>query len=150
MSKEKLVRKVSFTPAFDKRHAKPEKNYGIHGVEIRFSLSGKKGAIVWGIYTDWLLKKTLTDKSWPGFKSKSFHDDGMPMGGRTGMEIMTHSHEPQFVSHTKSTDECNFVGKEGCYYNAEFLAGGELFDVLIEQGEEAMWKVLEDRYKAIE
>ena len=36
---------VHAEPAFDKRNGDPKKNYGIHGVNLRFVLKSKLGAV---------------------------------------------------------------------------------------------------------
>jgi len=44
--KEKFERIVRTRPPFDKRNPNPNKNYGIHGVDIWFILKGKKGGLI--------------------------------------------------------------------------------------------------------
>lgn len=51
MYKKELV----FTRAFDKRDPDPEKNYGIHGMEMIFLLSGKLATVQFVLYTNWQL-----------------------------------------------------------------------------------------------
>lgn len=41
-----MKQEIKVIPAFDKRHADPSKNYGIHGAEMLFILTGEKGAVV--------------------------------------------------------------------------------------------------------
>ena len=46
---QRIVKK---NKAFDKRHKDPEKNYGIHGVELHFILKGSHGASQFLLYTN--------------------------------------------------------------------------------------------------
>jgi hypothetical protein len=52
---KKLERIIEFTPAFDKRDPNPKKNYGVHGVELRFVVKGEAGAVQFLIFTNWHL-----------------------------------------------------------------------------------------------
>ena len=40
-----LKREIRWRPAFDKRHSDPKKNYGIHGVEMKWLLTVPDGFI---------------------------------------------------------------------------------------------------------
>lgn len=53
----KYRQEIIFTPAYDKRHKDPTRNYGIHCVEIRFHLYGPKGVVQFVLYTNWHLPK---------------------------------------------------------------------------------------------
>lgn len=46
---------IKFAPAYDKRHSDPKKNYGVHGVELKFILKGEEGAVQFVIFTNWML-----------------------------------------------------------------------------------------------
>jgi hypothetical protein len=52
---EKFERITEWEPAFDRRSSNPKKNYGIHGVSMRWVLKGSKGAIQFVVYTQWML-----------------------------------------------------------------------------------------------
>ena len=47
-----MHRRIEFAPAYDKRHPDPQKNYGIHGVEMRWLLEGPRGVIQFLVYTN--------------------------------------------------------------------------------------------------
>lgn len=144
-----LKRSIKFYPAWDKRNPDPKKDYGIHGVEIQFWLTGPKGGISWGIYTDWLLDSVLKDKKWPGFKDTTYRKDGtrsFPMG----VELAYHSPKPtnKWQKEKDGTLGCQLLPKgKKCWGDAGFIAGGDLMKVLIEKGEEAVWKEMESWYK---
>jgi hypothetical protein len=50
-----LTRDFAITPAYDKRAADPNKNYGVHGCEFRFYVKGERGAIQFVVYSHWHL-----------------------------------------------------------------------------------------------
>ncbi|MCY0864876.1 MAG: hypothetical protein OWQ57_07995, partial [Sulfobacillus sp.] len=58
---EGLTRRVKFTPGYDRRHPNPSLDGGVHGMEIRFILSGPKGAVTFLLYTDWLPETTAKE-----------------------------------------------------------------------------------------
>lgn len=53
-----LERIVRFEPAYDKR----DKNYGIHGVQVRFVLKGAEGAVQFLLYTNWQLPHIVKER----------------------------------------------------------------------------------------
>lgn len=57
-----LTREISFSPAYDKRHIDPSKDYGIHGVEMRWYVKSSEGAVQFVVYTNWMLPSTY--KNW--------------------------------------------------------------------------------------
>lgn len=75
---------VDFSPAFDKRHTDPSKNYGIHGVNMRFVLTGEKGASQFLVYTNWHLP-SVSKEGWSDFMLE-------PMGADVGY----HAKSPQY------------------------------------------------------
>ena len=52
---EQLKQIIKFSSAFDKRHKDPSKDYGIHGVDLYMAVIGKKGAISFTLFTNWML-----------------------------------------------------------------------------------------------
>ena len=145
MKKEKLKKEIIFKSAWDKRHPEPDKNYGIHGVEIVWTLKGEKGGVSWAIYTNWLLDSTMKDKTWAGFKYCNFHEDGKPMTHSMGTEIAYHAKKPQYDGQTNS-EGCILVKGGKCYIDCGFMAGDELFTTLKEKGGNAVWQELEKWY----
>mgnify|MGYP000162019359 CR=1 FL=1 len=60
-----MERIKEFTEAYDRRHEDPEKNYGIHGIDLRMILKGPLGAVQFVLYTQRMLKhvqQELVDK----------------------------------------------------------------------------------------
>lgn len=59
---EKFERITEWEPAFDKRDPDPKKNYGIHGVAVRWVLKGEKGAVQFLVYTQWMLPHVIKEQ----------------------------------------------------------------------------------------
>ena len=141
MSFERIVQ---FHPAFDKRHADPSKNYGIHGVQIRFVLKGPFGATQFGLYTSWQLPhvmKELKAKWW----GKSGHEhtfDPIPT------DLGYHAYEPQYDGQTRM-GSCDILpdAEGGCYYDGSTLAAERVFERLLREGDASVWAELEEQYR---
>lgn len=152
-SKENGFRKeMHIRPAFDKRHPNPSRSYGIHGVEIHFTLIGEKGAVNFTIYTNWHLpkvqeeldKKSLDDRETYSLeKHKVVHLSCHPTGADVGYHSTTPSYEGQYKSSI-----CPYLGGKKCYYDGSALYAEEVLKILIEKGEDGMWKDLMKCYKS--
>ena len=132
--RERIMR---FRPAFDKRSSNPKKNYGIHGAELAFYLKGEEGAIQFVIYTNWHLphvQKELDNK---------LHDHILchPMPADLGY----HSKIPRYDGQKALTEDCEWTGGK-CYYDGSGLNADRIYKILVEQGDEAVWKELEKEY----
>lgn len=127
-----LERIIEFKPAYDKRDLDPKKNYGIHGIEMRWYVKGPLGVVQWVVYTNWMLDSV--DKSnWP----QSLQE---PMAADLGY----HSPKPMYEDQRLMTP-CQFFA-EGCYYDGSSLAADTVLDILKKEGGEAVWKYLENYY----
>lgn len=136
---------INFRPAFDKRNPDPKINYGIHGVEIVWILKGDKGAIQFVVYTNWHLpgvQKELIRKC----KGGSFGEFPYCTLKPQPADVGYHSPAPQYEGQNSLTDSCDLLGGKPCYYDGSGLQAEDVFRVLVEQGGEAVWKELEDRY----
>mgnify|MGYP007100049013 FL=1 len=139
----KFHRMVSFRPAFDRRHKDPTKNYGIGGVAIFFQLRGTNGGVTWEILTPMLLPRVHKEtcaKNTPETLEILYRGMGGPLS--------YHSLKPQFKGQTRRETPCEMTGKPYCYCDGSFIAGGDLYDVFLEKGEEAVWEEMEKYYKA--
>lgn len=136
-----MERIVKFTPAFDKRHADDNKNYGIHGVDMHMALKGKRGATQFTLFTNWHLphvQKELDEK-------ESNHEFCHPLPADVGYHSLT----PQYEGQESLTKECEYLDGKPCYYDGSGLQALKVFDLLVEKGSEAVWKELEDRYVSL-
>lgn len=136
-----MKKEIVVTPAFDKRHRDPHKNYGIHGAELRFVLKGDKGAITFTIFTHWHLPhvdKELRDQ----YRHSSEHDF---MFQPDGADISYHSYIPRYDGHTDS-GPCQYLDGKPCYCDGSGLSARPICDMLIAEGSDAVWKELERWY----
>lgn len=136
--------KVEAAAAFDKRHPQPSKNYGIHGVEFRFSVIGDGAAVSWGLSTGWQLPSVIGDA---GDNSHDYRhalaqfDRGMhPMP----MAICFHVAEPiRSYMKDQEVSDCDLLPGGKCWGDITFTGGDRPFFALIGGGLDAMWKQLE-------
>jgi hypothetical protein len=132
-----MERIVEITPAFDKRNKDPNKNYGIHGCELKMLVKGEKGAIQFVIYTNWMLPHV--QKEFEGKDSLFF----LPMPADVGY----HAVSPQYEGQTTLTESCPYLDGKPCYYDGSGLRADKWFDVLVHKGSDEVWKMLEDEYR---
>lgn len=138
-----LERRIEFTPAFDRRHPEPSKNYGIHGVEMRWYLLGEQGAVQWVVYTNWQLPAVQVEmdarepnKRFPYF----FHEPQPADLGYHAKRQMYDGQEPH--------DDCHLLGC-ACYYDGSGLNAQRIMDVLRREGSDGVWRELEAYYEAV-
>lgn len=137
MSVSQFHRKVEITPAFDKRDPNPGKNYGIHGAEIRFVLLGSAGAVQFLLYTNWMLPHVQRELD----AKHSNHSHCHPLPADLGYHSLTPRYEGQ-----ESRPDCQYLDGKPCYYGGSGLNAQRVYDVMVAEGGEAMWRALEDYY----
>lgn len=140
----KLTRTVTFRAAYDKRHADPSKNCGIHGVEIRFVVSNEVGAVQFVLYTSWQLPHVTRELMGRHYAPSGGDPHWMerPMPADLGY----HSPTPQYEGHTTASESCEYLGGRPCYYDGSSLAAERVFHVLLGEGDVGVWKLLEARH----
>lgn len=140
---EQFKRQVTFTPAFDKRSKNPRRNYGIHGVEMRFHLIGDHGATQFVIYTNWQLPEVTKELDARPVDRQYPHLACHPLPADVGYHRAT----PRYEGQTQSDSPCEFLGGQRCYYDGSGLMAQELFEKFTREGEEAVWRELEEVYR---
>ena len=126
---------IEFHPAYDKRHSDPKKNYGIHGVDIRFLYGDKEvGYVQFLLYTNWMLPSCR--KRWDEYTQAMTL---LPIPADLGY----HSRVPQYESQTPM-NKCNLI--DPCYYDGSSLNAEPIFEVLVAEGHEGVWRELEKYY----
>ena len=136
-----LQRSVEFSPAFDKRDPNPLKNYGIHGVEMRFVLKGERGAVQFLVYTNWHLPHVMQELA-----AKRHGADALLSFAPMGADVGYHSPSPQYEGQSLMSESCDYLDGKPCYYDGSGLAAETLLSRLIAEGDEAVWSTLEARY----
>lgn len=134
-----MERTIEWRPAWDKRSSDPNKNYGIHGVEMVWLVNGPEGIIQWVVFTGWNLKHVQEelDRRHQRIPHLTCHPQPADLG--------YHSPKPMYEGQTKM-DQCAYL-PEGCYYDGSSLNAHPLYWLLVEKGAEAVWAELEDYYK---
>lgn len=138
--KEKFKREVKFEPGYDYRNDPEKKEYGCHGMNIRFLLHGKLGTVQLLIYSGWL--PTMDECQWP---REQVHP---PMSADLGhhwkkrLRWMTKKDD-----HYTKHDKCPYLGGvKPCWYDGSGLNAQPLFKLLLTKGDEAVWVALEEYY----
>ena len=160
---------LEFSPAFDKRHSDPKKDYGIHGVTMRFVVKGPLGAVQFVLYTNWQLPhvraefdrrgcgKYCFNKPTPadlGYHSpKPRYDGQLPIGATRVRWKDNDGSIPGFDAPklpesepTGTFDPCPYLDGAPCYYDGSGLNAERIFDVLCAEGDAGVWRELEAYY----
>jgi hypothetical protein len=136
---EKLEREIHFYPAYDKRDS--GSNYGIGGVSIKFLLKGSKGTIQFYFTTNWYLK-SVEDS----IRYSRVID--YPMA----FDIGYHAYKPQWKEQEVcfKDKKCEYLNDSLCYYDGSSLNAVPILEILIKEGHEAVWKIMEERYNELQ
>lgn len=141
-TKNKFKKEVIFHPGFDKRNSDPKKNYGIGAVQIRFVLSGEKGAVQFLLFTDWYpanIQKELRGMEYDlSFRLKPFAAD-----------LGYHSYTKMYDEQEPQAESCEFLGGKPCYYDGSTSRAEPLVEILINEGSEKVWDELEEYYNDV-
>lgn len=132
---------VEFAPAYDKRNPDPSKNYGIHGVELRFILKGKKGAVQFVLFTNWMLPHVQEEQEAQHVGHTFCH----PMPADLGY----HSHNPTYEGQKSITENCPYLDGHKCYYDGSGLNAERIYKVLLQEGDKGVWQQLGEYYNQV-
>ena len=142
-----MERIIEFSPAFDKRHPDPSKNYGVQGVEIRFVLKGELGAVQFLLFTNWMLPHVQVEHdkrflSEPDQLSIDCLYHPMPA------DLGYHSFTPTYEGQIPISDSCEYLNGKPCYYDGSGLAAERVYQRLLREGSDGVWTELEDYYES--
>jgi len=140
-----MTKTITFEPAFDKRSTNPSKNYGIHGVSIRFVYGDEKGYVQFLLYTGWHLPhvtKELSSKLYMPIQG-DYHWMERP----TPVDLGYHSPTPQYENQPKM-DKCDLL-PNGCYCDGSALNAQRVYNTLLEKGSDGVWLELENYYNEL-
>ena len=137
---------ILWEPAYDKTDPDPKKNYGVHGVNIRFVLKGEEGATQFLLYTNWHLphiqKEQLSKYVGDAYLTELLF---LP----TPADLGYHSRKPLHEWHDEPTSEkCEYLDGAPCYYDGSSLNADRVFDILVEKGDQGVWDELQNYYDA--
>jgi len=149
MKKEKFIKEVIILPAFDRRNPDPTKNYGIHGCDMRFVLKGKKGAVQFVLFTNWQLPHVTEESVTRTLKNQNNLDKYdikchfLPSPADLGY----HSLKPMYTDQSRR-ESCEYLDGKPCYYDGSGLDAEPVYEILLREGSDGVWKKLEDYYNA--
>ena len=137
--KNGFTREIQFSKAFDRRNPDPKKNYGVHCAEMRFLLKKKDKAVQFVLFTGWDLPHVREERSSTG--------KGIFTGTVMPADLGYHSPKPMYEGQTLINKEpCPYIGVP-CYYDGSGLNAEQPYEVLVTEGEEALWDFLEGYYE---
>jgi hypothetical protein len=138
-----FVRRVTLSAAYDKRSPDPGKNHGIHGVSLYMALVGPRGAVSFGVFTNWHLPHVTAEQ----LERRLDADHVRALFCPTGVGVDYHSPAPLREWHKEPTrPACPYLGGRPCYSDGSALAGDEMLQLLIREGDEVVWKALRGWY----
>ena len=146
MVDDTLTRSITFEPAYDRRDPNPSKNYGIHGVVIRFVLKGDKGAVQFVLSTNWQLPHVTEERK--GHAYDSIDGDPHWMERPMPADLGYHSPVPRYAGQTCLSETCPVLNGP-CYYDGSTLNAEPVFARLLSEGDAGVWEALADYYHAV-
>lgn len=143
-----MERLIEMSPAWDRRDPDPRKDYGIHGVDMRFVLKGEKGATQFLLYTGWILPETIGVSDIMNYPDQlKRHYEGRGYSPLMPADLGYHSLTPMYES--QSSYDCEYVEGGKCYYDGSSLNAYGVFESLLREGSEGVWRELEDYYTSL-
>ena len=138
--KQKFKKIIAFEPAYDKRKEK----CGIHGVDIRFVLKGKDGAVQFLLFTNWQLPHVTEEEvnRLEHHNASSIKLFFTPMPADLGY----HSPKPMYEDHRQAVDKCEYLDGKPCYYDGSSLNAEPIYRKLLKYGAKGVWEALEKYY----
>lgn len=135
-------RTLQVSPPYDKRHADPTKNYGIHGLEFRYFLGKNNRAIQFVVYTPIYLPAVADELFELGrsLKYNTFRCQGADVG--------YHSPMPQYDGQGCMDDNCTHTGGP-CYYDGSGLRAEEWMVDWFAGGSDAIWPKMEQEWARV-
>jgi hypothetical protein len=153
-------RRIVFLPAFDKTDPDPKKNYGVGCLELRFLVEGNRGVVEFQLLTSWYQEHVMKRRL-----------DALKHDVWIGKEdfLLRHFLDPfpadicYFSQNRLSEDDAYwekgvYYALEGkpCYYGYKYTDEEEnrpakevAYQKLVEEGDESLWKYLEDYYEEV-
>jgi hypothetical protein len=142
---ERIVR---MSPAFDKRHSDPSKNYGIHGVELRMVLKGPKGATQFVLYTNWQLPHVTQETLDKAGKRDRISLEALFLPNPA--DLGYHWKSPRYEGQGPIQQSCEYCDGKPCYYDGSGLNAERIYDILLREGSDGVWRELEKFYRELE
>ena len=133
---------IEFEPAYDRRDPAPKKNYGIHGVSVRFLLRGREGVVQFLLFTNWHLPHVQKELD-ANFLANSL---GLVLYHPLPADFGYHAKVPFYDGQQRM--DCQYI-EGGCYYDGSGLDAERFYDILLLEGSDGVWTALEAYYAEI-
>ena len=144
MTTAQFTRTTTITPAFDKRHKDPSKDYGIGCCDLRMVLVGPLGAVQFVAFTGWYLPQNFGDllnREMDFFERHGFSLSLSPRGIDVGY------HSPHAMYEGQEERDCEVLPGGKCFYDGSSLRGDDWCKILVAEGSDAIWQSLEEEYR---
>lgn len=137
MKEEEFVREVTFLPAWDKRDPNPNKDYGVHNVELVMVLKHPptKTAVQFVLFTGW---------HWLDLDEHGFH---RTVRNPCPADLSYHSPKPLYDEQSRAEDDCVLTGGD-CYHDGSGLGAYGVYKILLREGSDGVWKHLREYWEA--
>ena len=124
-----FLREIIFVPAFDR-----QPKDAIHCVTLRFMVKRNNRTVQFVLFTGWHLPHVIKHRS---------TEDRELLSRPVPTDLGYHSPEPMYDGHTPMWNDCPIIGGK-CFYDGSTLNAYPVFDLLVREGGEAVWKYLEE------
>lgn len=137
---------IKFECKFNSKHCLPKSggSHGVHGLTMRFTSKGEKGAVQFVLYTGWLPQYAKPDtinslyvKEWGAGTSCMPADLGY------------HSKVPMYDGQDVTQDYCTYCDGAPCYCDGSGLNSIDAMYTLVNGGDKALWSFLDNYYQHI-
>ena len=145
--KNGFYRILTLTAPFDKRDPDPSKNYGIHGIDIRFELVKNHRAVQFVMMTPIHLPEVWEELK-SNIKEKIRNGEHAYIPQLMGADVGYHSPEPIYEGQEPLTEDCTLTGGI-CYYDGSGLRAEEWKDIWLREGTDKIWEMLEEEWRSI-
>lgn len=143
-----MERLIQFQPAWDKRSKQPgEKDYGIHGVNLRMVLKGPLGAVQFVLFTNWHLPHVQAELQQRPYDAIA--GDPHWMERPIPADLGYHSPVPRYDGQDIIDNACECLDGRPCYYDGSGLNAERIYDVLRTEGDAGVWRELEAYYRQV-
>jgi len=137
-----MERIIQISPAWDKRDPNPGKNYGIGDCSLFMVLKGDLGAVSFTAFTNWYLPHVFIESlDYDRQARKSIRPKGAFLSYHSPLPLNDYEEDHPF-------HECEWIGGK-CFGDGSDLQAEPVFDLLVREGSDAVWKYLEQYYVSI-
>lgn len=144
-----LERRIAFNVGYDHR-AFPEDcgggGHGQHGMTLRFTLVGPKGAVAWSAaLSNWVPGNVMhgrveAEEPW------SLVPANPRIGDAYTESVAFHSPEPTYEGH-QGRDNCHLPPEGTCYWDESYMAAEPVLEAFLAHGPMAVWACLARHYQ---